>query len=141
MTSDARKAKASAIAQQLRRTKLWNGNAKQPSTRCLTAPLRGNTNTARPSMAISTRYRAAGVGGRARVGSSTALAQRCPYMPQPCTKLKHGQKEWPQREMVWGPMYNREMFVILWRKQFYGILKGNILKYLWRNKYKHYRDN
>jgi hypothetical protein len=24
-------------------------------------------------------------------------------MPQPCTKLKHGQKEWPQREMVWGP--------------------------------------
>ena len=38
-------------------------------------------------------------------------------------------------------MYNREMFVILWRKQFYGILKGNILKYLWRNKYKHYRDN
>lgn len=76
-----------------------NGNAKQPSTRCLTAPLRGNTNTARLSMDTSTRYRAAGVVGRARVGSSTALAQRCPYMPQPCTKLKHGQKEWPQREM------------------------------------------
>ena len=34
-------------------------------------------------------------------------------------------------------MYNPEMFVILWRQQVKGMLKGYMMKYLWRYRYKH----